>query len=232
MNFFINLLNYGKKNISPHKHDDYETFIYIKGTGIFHANNRTYPVKEGTIVVVPPGIIHHTIPDGELENIYMRGNIINRAFNFTSPVILADNKKNEGMHLSKIIYDNRHGNPDYIAALCNAYIHFILQNFKMEDSIGSSVNKIIMEITDNFCDSNIHLSLLLNQSGYAEDYIRTHFKKITGKTPTVFLNDIRIKHACYLIETYQKALPLSEIAEQCGYTDYIYFSRKFTITSL
>ena len=65
------------------------------------------------------------------------------------------------------------------------------------------------------------------ESGYAEDYIRAHFKRITGKTPNEFLSGIRIKRACFLIETYRDSLSLSQISEQCGYTDYVYFSKKF-----
>ena len=67
----------------------------------------------------------------------------------------------------------------------------------------------------------------LQKSGYAEDYIRAQFKKFTGKTPTEFLTKIRIYHACYLIDAYKNTLSLAEIAEKCGYTDYVYFSRRF-----
>lgn len=76
-------------------------------------------------------------------------------------------------------------------------------------------------------DPEIDLIKILLTSGYSEDYIRACFKKITGKTPTDFLTDVRIKHACYLIDIYKDTLTLSEIAEQCGYVDYIYFSKKF-----
>lgn len=57
--------------------------------------------------------------------------------------------------------------------------------------------------------------------------MRSCFKKITGKTPNEFLTEIRIKHACFLIEVYRSELSLSEISEQCGYLDYVYFSKKF-----
>ena len=53
------------------------------------------------------------------------------------------------------------------------------------------------------------------------------FKKNIGKTPTEFLTEIRITHACHLIDIYKKHIPLSDIAERCGYTDYVYFSRRF-----
>ncbi|MBQ8146607.1 MAG: AraC family transcriptional regulator [Clostridia bacterium] len=53
------------------------------------------------------------------------------------------------------------------------------------------------------------------------------FKKVTGKTPNEFLTVIRIEHACFLMDIYHSKLSLAKISEQCGYLDYIYFSKKF-----
>ena len=106
-------------------------------------------------------------------------------------------------------------------------MYFVLEKLKIEDSINIEINKLIKEITRNFHDCNIDLKALLKKSGYAEDYIRSRFKEITGKTPKSFLKNVRIKHACYLIEIYADKIPLTQICEQCGYVDYIYFSKKF-----
>jgi len=129
--------------------------------------------------------------------------------------------------LATMIYNNRNKNTDYVSKLCTAYIHFILQYINFTDKLGVAVNKIIYEIETNFCDCDINLYHLLQKSGYAVDYIRSHFKKVTGKTPNRFLTDIRIKHAAFLIDIYTNTLSLQQIAEQCGYTDYVYFSKTF-----
>ena len=103
----------------------------------------------------------------------------------------------------------------------------ILKNIKFNSDIERAVNSIKNKISTDFHDSNLNVTNILNDSGYAEDYIRAHFKKITSKTPVEFLNEIRIKHAETLIHIYQNSLALSEIAQRCGFEDYIYFSRKF-----
>lgn len=102
-----------------------------------------------------------------------------------------------------------------------------MQRFELDSAMQSSVKKIIAEISQNAFDPQIDLAFILSKSGYSEDYVRSCFKKITGKTPNEFLTDIRIKHACFLIDIYKNALSLSEIAERCGYLDYVYFSKKF-----
>ena len=85
----------------------------------------------------------------------------------------------------------------------------------------------ILEISENAFDPEISVSALLRGSGYAEDHIRAVFKKEVGKTPLGFLTDLRMEHACHLIDVYKTALPLAEIAEKCGYSDYVYFSKIF-----
>ena len=133
----------------------------------------------------------------------------------------------EGKTLAQLIYDNRYGNSTYLSSLCTAYAYFLTQRFDIDSTMNQCVSNIISEISKSAFDPQINLALVLLKSGYSEDYIRSCFKKITGKTPNEFLTEIRIKHACYLIDIHQDNLSLSEIAEKCGYLDYVYFSKKF-----
>ena len=142
-------------------------------------------------------------------------------------VSFADNDTREGRTLAKLIYENRYGNKAYLESLCTAYICFLTQRFEIEHLIDRTVKKIISEISENALDPAVNLTEILQKSGYSEDYIRSVFKKFTGKTPHEFLTDIRMNHACFLIDVYKNELSLSEIAEKCGYLDYVYFSKIF-----
>lgn len=173
-----------------------------------------------------PETEHGSTSEYGFKNISVSGGFEN-LLHFEEVVTLSDNAQNEGLSLVTMIYNNRHKNNDYIDKLCSAYIHFILQYINVSDNIGKSVNKIMCEIANNFYDSNINLRRLLRESGYAEDYIRAHFKKITGKTPHSYLTDARIRHAVFLIDIYADVLSLQQISERCGYTDYVYFSKTF-----
>ena len=79
----------------------------------------------------------------------------------------------------------------------------------------------------SFHDCDFNVTELLKQSGYAEDYIRMCFKKTVGKTPVEYLTNLRIKHAKTLINIYRNSMPLTDVSFNCGFDDYIYFSRKF-----
>ena len=209
-----------------HKHNHYEIMLYLHGTGYLKTTKEDYPFAPGSIIIVPPGIEHGSISDNGFKNISIGGEFEQLLY-FHEPILLHDNARKEGALLAALIYDNRYKSKDYLSKLCSAYLHYLLLDLKIEDNMSAAVNKIICEITENFCDKNINLNAFLKKSGYAEDYIRAHFKKTTGKTPNAFLTDIRIKHACFLIDIYMHTLSLQQIAEQCGYTDYVYFSKKF-----
>ena len=226
MRFQIGRVSYKEESFPMHQHKHYEIIAYLQGNGTMHTSAGAFPVGADRIVIVPPGILHRTEAECELKSIYISGDF-GGVFHLDEPIFLPDNAEREGTTLARMIYRNRYEDSDYIAALCNALTHFLLRNLAMDDAIGLSVRKIIYEITHSFYDHGVDLHALLNRSGYAEDYIRAHFKRITGKTPTAFLHGLRVKHACYLIEVYRSTMSLSEIATQCGYTDYVFFSKKF-----
>lgn len=223
MKYITNLV---KESIPMHQHNIYEIVIYLKGNGLLVTPDKAYPVAPGTITIIPPGTMHKSEFTEDFEEIFIAGNF-EQMFQLSEPALIHIEPDGEGIQLAKIIYKNRYASSDYLAALCNAMAHFLVQNLEMDDEIGRAVNEIKNEMIHNFHDCNINLKDILEKSGYAEDYIRAHFKKITGKTPIEFLTGIRIRHACYLMDVYKNALPLAEIAEKCGYTDYIYFSRRF-----
>jgi AraC-like DNA-binding protein len=200
--------------------------LYLDGEGYMRTELGNIPFEAGTIVIVPPNIKHGSISENGFRNISIEGDF-EAYFGFDTVKSFEDNETQEGKMLAEMIYENRYGNDTYLASLCTAYVCFLMQRFELDSAMQRSVKKITDEISQNAFDTQIDLTLILSKSGYSEDYIRSCFKKITGKTPSEFLTDIRIKHACFLIDIYKNKISLSEISERCGYLDYIYFSKRF-----
>lgn len=223
MSFLINTI---KEESPPHKHKNYEVIAYTKGSGVLYTQGKDIEVYPGKIVIVPPDTVHCSTKTGtDFERIYINGEF-NQVFYLDSVTVVLDNSENEGLQLAKMICVNRYDG-EYVAALINAFTHFLLRNIKMEEKIFLATKEIVTKISNDFYNSSIDLNDLLKNSGYAADYIRAYFKKIMGKTPTEFLTEIRINHACYLIDTYKNLFSLADVAERCGYNDYVYFSRRF-----
>lgn len=209
-----------------HKHMHWEVMYYIEGEGYMYSETGNISFEPGCIIIVPPGIEHGSVSNSGFKNISVAGNF-GHMLSFDSMVMLKDIVSKEGEIIANLILNNRHGSLVYLDSLCNAYLQFIMQNINIGSNIRNVVNTIINKINENAYDNEINLRDILLESGYAEDYIRACFKKNVGVTPNEFLTKIRIDHACALINIYGKSVPLSEIAEQCGYLDYVYFSRKF-----
>ena len=226
MSYTINCTRDGLVKYPMHTHKNYEIMMYLDGEGYMNTDQGRIPFCPGTIIIIPPSVKHGSVSQNGFKNISIEGEF-GRFFHFNEVKALSDNEAQEGKALSQIIYANRYGKSNYISSLCTAYVCFLMQQFEADSAIQKAVQKIITEISGNAFDSQINIAQILEKSGYSEDYIRSCFKEITGKTPNEFLTDIRIKHACFLIDIYSHNLSLSEIAESCGYLDYVYFSKKF-----
>ena len=224
--FFISITKAGTKKYPLHQHPKWEIMYYLKGEGYLATQNENIPFKPGSIIIVPPGVTHGSVSQNGFVNISIGGDF-SHLFLFDYISVQMDNESRNGERLARLIYDNRYVNNDYLSALCGTYAQFLLHNSNPEKRITQTIRNIIEQVSARFSDPCFEITALLNQSGYAEDYIRAQFKKITGRTPIEFLTKIRISHACYLIDTYKNLLTLAEISEKCGYTDYVYFSRRF-----
>ena len=215
-----------EKSSAVHKHLDYEVNISLGDAAVFRCGKINENCTEGKIFIIPPNFEHQFIQEEDFQRIYIAGDF-NSSFNFAAPIIISAGPKNEGQILAEMIYNNKYGNQKYLRSLINAFSGFVLQNIKTDNELGTAIKEITHTVSKNFYNSELNLCELLNQSGYAEDYIRAKFKAITGKTPVEFLSKVRISHACFLMDTYKNAITLNEISEKCGYTDYAYFSRSF-----
>ena len=209
-----------------HQHKNWEIMYYLSGNGYLATENEDIPFKPGSIIIVPPKVVHGSVSQNGFVNISVGGDF-GHLFMFDSIVVQQDNNTLNGERLSRLIFDNRFSDEEYLSALCNAYAHFLLKNEVYEKKINREIGKIIDEITRDFFDPCLNPTVLLNKSGYTEDYIRAEFKKAVTLSPIDFLAKTRIEHAKKMFEIYGSSLSVSKVAETCGFEDTVYFSRRF-----
>lgn len=224
--YFISITKAGTKKYPLHQHPKWEIMYYLSGEGYLANQNENIPFKPGSIIIVPPGVIHGSVSQNGFVNISIGGDF-SHLFLFDYISVQIDNENRNGERLSRLIYDNRYANNEYLSALCGAYAQFLLHNLNPEKRITQAIRNIIEQVSTRFSDPGFDITPLLNQSGYAEDYIRAEFKKATSLTPIDFLAKTRVEHAQKLFEIYGKSLSVTEVAEACGFEDPIYFSRRF-----
>ena len=216
----------GLREYPLHTHKQYEIMLYLQGTGELRTPQKNIPFCPGTVIIVPPGIEHGSSSKHGFRNISVGGNF-GELLCFDDITVSADNEQGEGKLLATLLYKNRYANGSYLSSLCSAYLQFLLQNLKIENGMKNTITALCDSISRDAFRPDINLSSLLESTGYSEDYIRSRFRQVTGKTPNQYLTEIRLSRARFLIEIYGDSLPLSEIAARCGYSDYVYFSKKF-----
>ncbi len=226
MPYQINITPDGLKTYPLHKHGGYEVMLYLAGEGILATEMGDVPFRAGSIVIVPPGISHGSLSKNGFKNISVEGDF-SPYFCFDEVKKLSDSEKKEGERLATLLFDSRYESDTYLSHLAAAYALFLSSHLRREDQGRRELEEVFRAISDNAHDPDLRPSLFLKQSGYSEDYARALFKTVTGKTPTEYLTDLRIRHARFLIDVYGDVLSLSEIAYRCGYLDYIHFSKKF-----
>ena len=73
--------------------------------------------------------------------------------------------------------------------------------------------------------NNVDLDMLCRQFSFSKNHIINIFKKEFGKTPTAYLNDVRLNHAEQLLTATSASI--EQIAYDCGYRNYSHFYRQF-----
>lgn len=209
-----------------HSHKQYEIVCYTDGTGIMTIDDAVYSFCAGTIALIPPGVTHSSVGDGAVRRIFLQGDFTTEIPS-TAPLVFQDDNSGDGQLLIRMIHRNRLGNPAYLSALCHAYLQFIAARVQHDDAVHRAVTHVMQTISERCCDSQCDVTTILLESGYAVDYIRSLVKQRVGKTPHALLTEARIQRACFLMETYRNNVPLTQIAEECGYTDYAHFSKTF-----
>ena len=205
----------------------YDISLVLSGEGSFVTDSGELPFAVGTILITPPGC-HHSIsaPNG-YKLLSVMGHFDKLSF-ISATCMLQDNIYNEGRKLAELILYNRFGDEDYVGALCEAYIKYIITNLdRPPKSTTAAIYRIIGVMEKNFDKSDLSVGELLDESGYARDYIREEFFAVTKQTPKKYLNGIRMKNAKAMIDLYGAEMSLGEIAERCGIIDSSVFSRIF-----
>lgn len=80
-------------------------------------------------------------------------------------------------------------------------------------------------VDTHFCDETLSLASVGKILGFHPKYVSALFRKSFGRDFTDYLNSIRIRHACSLMD--RNFSSIKDISMLCGYRDAAYFSRVF-----
>lgn len=218
----------GKNTSVVLSHSFYEIMLVLSGEGTLFSGGKEYRMQQGSIFITAPNCAHGITAAEGYSILSVSGDFPRLSF-IKDVCALKDNINNEGRRLAELILYNRFGNEDYLGSLCDAYIKFIILCLDRSpaNNVTGAIYKMIDKMEKNFGQSDLSIGKLLQESGYAQDYIRAEFLSVTKTSPKKYLTDIRMKNAKAMIEMFGKDMSIGEIAERCGILDPSIFSRIF-----
>ena len=206
----------------------------IEGSININENHDTF--KEKSAYYIPPGAIHSMkyVKGGDLIVCFQINIEKLKTYINLENVLLADGFLIESSYYC-VDFDELYKNitalttadslKKEIVCILNIFDCFHKQNKQIDSPIDPIIKKIIQYVEKNY-QNKITLESISSELGYHKNYFSTLFKKTMDISFTKYLNNVRISHACNILQYNSMA----ETCEKCGFSDESYFIKIFKET--
>ena len=223
MNFVVYA---GKAKNMPERADKlYKIFIADEDGG-YVLPDLALTFKKGEIVILPP--LFRLTSSTPLTNCTVA--VLEKAIlPFKVPTKFEDcnNLCAQAIAQAEYFFDKK---PEILGALGNLIAVSVVE-FSEKRKYSPLVETIRTEIEDNISNPAYSVDESLKRLPLSYEYLRKLFKKETGTTPLCYLSDCRMSLAAQIISSgisnQYSEYTVSQIAEACGFSDPMYFSRVF-----
>jgi len=114
--------------------------------------------------------------------------------------------------------------PELSDYICSS-ISGLFSRFESTDGINRKIYETIRYIRENYCNKELSIQTIADNTYLSQTYLCSFFKKSTGKTLNEFITEVRIEKAKELL--CDNRIKLYEITTSIGFTDSNYFSTLF-----
>lgn len=237
-----------------HCHDFYELYIHYSGAKFYCVDNNVYPLEANQLVVVPPFCMHGLIGDSAPRNyerafLYITpatlktctaGTIdLDRFFNkyaqsgqchfqlspqdaLACKAHLQQMAENLNSQSSLTRFTNHVRMLNFLSIVCQN-----MKNAKTttEPVVVNDVMQEILSYINEHYTQQMKLETLAHQFGVSVSFLSHEFVRYTGRSVYDYVLHRRVQMAKAMIN---EAMPLNEVAYQCGFNDYSNFLRVFS----
>ena len=149
---------------------------------------------------------------------------------FKKPAVIKDDKNCGVKNCAEQILFYKDGSHLVLSALGDLF-SALISAFSDKDGISPASKHIMTAIGKGVSDCMFSLDDCIKKLPLNYDYVRKNFKREIGITPREYLLKERMKLAAGLISSgvsnKYSLYTVSQIAEACGFSDPLYFSRVF-----
>lgn len=251
--FFAEYKNKGRK-FNTHWHENMQLYFFTEGNALVECDKERYYVEASSIVVVNSNELHYLENLGDnlkfytirFDSSFLFSNQVDLCqTKFLSPMAqnqisfhnLIENDKQVLNCVNTIIeeyFSKRIGYElavkSFIYQLIVLLLRKYISKFLTRKELTLKVNNLkrfdlIFKYIENNYSKKITTSELSNIVHISTYHFCRIFKQMTGKTPTDYINGIRLEKAADYLN--KSDLNITEIALKCGFDSINYFSRLF-----
>lgn len=228
-----NILYAGCKAVNncreAHTHKGYE-LICCTESGKVIAGNDVFPFQKGDVVIVPPRVSHACIGADCARSV-----VLEQALLTVKGIKVVGCDQAEGLReacrQADRYFHSSFGKKEGILAALGGLIAAYAAAYAGGNGFSPVVSSVLADIDKSLNDPSYSLEDFIRTLPLNYDYVRKLFKKETGITPHGYLTRSRMELAEKIIlsgvSNQYSAFTVSQIAEMCGYTEPLYFSRVF-----
>lgn len=215
-------------------HSLYKMHYVCSGKGKLHMTNKVISLSPGDIFITFPDTFFSIESEEDFTYMYIsflgsRANMIMDNLTISSQNFL--------FHNCQEVYDFwKNGldmNPEIIDLIAESILLYsfsfigskIIQINSKNSSKDTAASVIKKYIDDNFFNHNMSLKMISAELSYSPKYISSIFKKKFNIGIIEYLNTIRVQNSCTLMK--QGFTSITDVSNQCGFTDAQYFSKVF-----
>ena len=231
-----------ESRVGKHKHNFFH-FIYVdEGVGGISIREEDYTMKQGNIYLVPPYTDHgffnksesplkiieikFSLDDAEADERIGKLPFCMEVKNYHIKSLL--------LSIYREIHKKRPLFNEIISFRFQLMLTYLLRCYQVSQGLTNSdgnennyppeIRRVLNYIDENL-EKDISLEMLADIAGFEKNYFLRKFKKLTNRTPKVFLRETRIKKAKELL--YCSDMNISQIADVTGFKTVHYFSNVF-----
>ena len=243
--------NTGYQHSPYHRHNGYEVYLFLNGSIYFNAEDKSFELKAGDLILVPPSTPHNMISADNGTSYYQRLilNIKQSVFERLStsvtdlsscfherniePIHLNEAEVERFCELSRNIIDSQQRKSFGADVETDAFVTLLLLMINRlsqirqppRKNIMSQVVKDVMRYINDHLTEDLSLAKLSEVTHYNSTYISSLFKKYTGLTLREYIADLKIEEAKKLLLSGEN---VSDACCKSGFSDYSNFIRTFT----
>lgn len=251
-NFEIEIRRRDKKYFlgNAHSHNFYEMYYLVSGEIKYFIGDSIYLVKKGDVVLIPPHVIHKTVPGDDYDHTRILMSIMPdyleeflkydpNLFDFFNSFIIPSTHRTTGRIeniLQTLIAEYVEGyDKIMVKSLLGELFTILKRNADIDtklkedmqvhrDSCSNRILGVVRYINKKY-QTDISLEDLAQEFFMSPTYLSRTFKRIMGTTYSDYIRSVRINHSIHLLLNTDDNI--TEVATLAGFNSSNHFCKTF-----